>query len=217
MTIIKQRGLFITVEGIDGAGKSTHVKFICDYLTMHGKKVVATRDPGGSKVGEDIRHILLHSGEKLNNVTELLLMFASRQELISQIIEPNLANGVWVVSDRFIDSSFAYQGFGRSLGCDRIKLLQSLLQSNVNPDITFLFNAPLELAATRVARHSNKDRIEEEPSEFFAQVQQGYLTLLQKEPERIKLINTDQERKATQDLIVQHLDNLLAKVNSTLN
>jgi len=203
-------GTFISVEGIDGAGKSTHVEFIRDYIKEHGKKVIITREPGGTVLGEKIRELLLTS-EHMHHNTELLLYFASRQELIRQVILPNLEAGVWVIADRFVDASIAYQGGGRMLGVDKIKQVYGLLEPHIATDMTFLFDVPLELALDRLSRGRELDRIELESREFFERVQSSYHQLAQEEPKRIKTIMTNQPVKKTRELLTGHLDQLLVR------
>ena len=203
------RGIFVSVEGIDGAGKSTHVDFIREYLEDKGNKVIITREPGGTDLGEKIRELLLHSHAEIHNMTELFLLFASRQELISKVIEPNLNNGVCVIADRFIDASVAYQGYGRKIGQEKLDKIISLLEPVFKTDLTFLFDVPLSLAVNRVSRNKQKDRIEKENSEFFATVQNAYHLIAKNEPERVKIISTDQSIKKTQVLLATYLDQLL--------
>jgi dTMP kinase len=205
-----RRGLFISVEGIDGAGKSTHVPFIADYLRENGLTVVTTREPGGTPMGEQIRELLLHSSQ-LHQISELLLMFASRQELISQLIIPNLESSVCVVSDRFIDASIAYQAVGRDIGIKVVKQLAKLLQPNLTTDLTLIFDVSIDTAIRRLNRSRNKDRIENETQVFFSKVQQAYRDIASNEPERVKLISTEREVHLTRDEIQSHLDNLIAK------
>jgi len=208
MEIVMKRGLFISVEGIDGAGKSTHVPFIADYLRKQGLDVVTTREPGGTESGEQIREVLLRSKE-LHQISELLLMFASRQELIHQLIIPNLTQGTCVVSDRFIDASFAYQAVGRDLGIDKVQQLASLLVPQITTNLTLLFDVPIEVAMNRLNRSRDKDRIEQETQVFFTRVKQAYQNISQREPQRVKLISTDRDIELTRKEICTHLDNLL--------
>ena len=203
-------GLFISVEGIDGAGKSTHVKFIQEHLESHGHKVIVTREPGGTELGERIRDLLLNSSD-MHEITELLLMFASRQELIDKVISPNLEQGVTVIADRFIDASTAYQGFGRGIGVDKINMLIKLLEPSLTTNLTFLFDAPLDLACARVEKNQNKDRIEQEEEEFFSKVLNGYYAVAKAEPSRVKIICTDREKAMTRAEIAKHLDELISK------
>ncbi|HLX54674.1 MAG TPA: dTMP kinase [Aquella sp.] len=205
-----KKGLFISVEGIDGAGKSTHVNFIREYLESKGKTVILTREPGGTELGEQIRNLLLHSSNMHPN-TELLLMFASRQELIDKVLCPNLEKGICVVADRFVDASLAYQGAGRGLGMDKVRQVINCLAPALSTDLTFLFNVPLSIALERVAKNKNKDRIEKESIEFFTKVQDAYLDIAAAEPERMKIIKTNRNRTETRTEIIQHLDYLLEK------
>ena len=205
-----QRGLFISVEGIDGAGKSTHVEFIRQYLHDKGIEVIVTREPGGTVVGEKIRELLLTS-EHMHHNTELLLYFASRQEIIRQVIMPNLEAGVCVIADRFVDASIAYQGGGRQLGVDKIKLVYSLLEPTLTTDATFLFDVPLSLAMDRLSRGRELDRIELESQEFFTRVQNTYHQLAREEPERIKTVMTNKPLYKTREVLARYLDELLAK------
>lgn len=202
------RGMFLSVEGIDGAGKSTHLDYIKDHLAQNSIEVVLTREPGGTNLGESIRNLLLN-GEDIHCVTELLLMFASRQELINKVIEPSLNQGKWVLADRFVDASYAYQGGGRDLGVDRVKAIADLLEPSLTTNLTLLFDAPLEVAMKRVDGSRIKDRLERESTKFFAKVQQTYRDLALAQPNRIKIINTDQDKAQTQMQIAQHLDYLL--------
>ncbi|MBX9599178.1 MAG: dTMP kinase [Burkholderiales bacterium] len=205
-----KRGLFISVEGIDGAGKSTHVEFIREYLQNKGLEVIVTREPGGTVVGEKIRELLLTS-EHMHHNTELLLYFASRQEIIRQVIVPNLEAGVCVIADRFVDASIAYQGGGRELGVAKIKLVYGLLEPTLTTDMTFLFDVPLSLAMDRLSRGRELDRIELESREFFARVQNTYHQLAADEPQRIKKIMTNHPIAHTREQLVRHLELLLAK------
>lgn len=207
-----KRGLFLSVEGIDGAGKSTHVDYIKEYLENNGLKVIVTREPGGTEVGEKIRELLLNS-KQLHHNTELLLYFASRQEIIKQVIIPNLEAGVCVLADRFVDASIAYQGGGRGLGEEKVKAVYALLEPNLTTDITFLFDAPLDVAMERLKQGRSLDRIEQESQEFFARVQNTYHKIAAEEPQRVKIISTNQSIKATQDELFVYLEQLLNKAD----
>lgn len=207
-----KRGLFISVEGIDGAGKSTHVEFIRDYLHSKGLQVIVTREPGGTEVGEKIRELLLTS-KHLHHNTELLLYFASRQEIIQQVILPNLEVGVCVLADRFVDASIAYQGAGRELGVDKVKAVYSLLEPMLTTDLTFLFDVPLDLAMDRLSRGRELDRIEQESREFFSRVQNAYHKIASDDPLRVKVISTNQSIHRTRDDLVSYLDELIAKAS----
>jgi dTMP kinase len=210
------QGLFITVEGIDGVGKSTHVKFIEEYLQEKGFKTITTREPGGTDLGEQFRALLLSNKSQMHRITELLLMFASRQELIANVIAPNLNNGVCVISDRFIDASVAYQGIGRKIGIEKLNNIIALLEPQLVPDLTLLFDAPVDLTFSRVGKHVEKDRIEQEDKNFFIEVQQAYYSIAKKDEQRVKIIKTDQPKDQTRLTIIKYLDNLIAakKANS---
>lgn len=178
------KGKFITLEGIDGAGKSTHHQWLVELLRQHGKTVVATREPGGTALGEKLRAILLHDAMHLE--TETLLMFAARREHLDKVIVPALERGDWVVSDRFTDASFAYQGGGRGLGWEKLEILENWVQSGLQPTLTFLFDTPIEVAQIRLAASGNvPDRFEQEQREFFERVRLAYLDRARLEPNRI--------------------------------
>lgn len=180
------RGKFITLEGLDGAGKSTHVGAVADLLRARGKDVVATREPGGTPLGEKLRSVLL--SEKLNIDTETLLMFAARREHIARVIEPSLAAGRWVVSDRFTDATYAYQGAGGGLPGERIAALDAWVSGGLKPDLTLVFDVPVDISLARLAGVS-KDRFESESRGYFERVRSGYLERARKEPRRIRVID----------------------------
>ena len=185
------RGKFITFEGIDGAGKSTHIANVSSLLKSHGLNVVTTREPGGTPLGEKLRELLLHDSMHLE--TETLLMFAARREHVAQVIEPALARGDWVVCDRFSDATYAYQGGGR--GLDKAKFLQieQWVLGNLQPDLTFLFDLPPVVAGERIsAQGRDLDRFEQERADFHARVRQAYLERAAAAPKRIAIINADQ-------------------------
>lgn len=207
----KQPGFFITVEGIDGSGKSTHVKFIQTYLEDRGYSVITAHEPGGTDIGEKIRDILLHSTLQMHSITELLLVFASRQELISNTIVPNLKEGGCVILDRFIDSSIAYQCGGRGIEQKKLERIISLLEPQIKPDLTFLFDVELSIARGRLAKNNKKDRIEGEGEEFFAKVQNMYHEIAKNEPKRVKTINTVQPKEETKVELSNYLNELLTK------
>lgn len=183
------RGKFITLEGIDGAGKSTQHGWLVEYLRQQGRVVVATREPGGTPLGEALRELLLHHPMHLE--TEALLMFAARREHLDKVIQPALERGEWVVSDRFTDASFAYQGGGRGLALSRLKTLETWVQGAMQPDLTLLFDAPVEVAQQRRQASGNApDRFEQEQTAFFERVRQAYLDRARAEPERVVVIDT---------------------------
>jgi len=182
-------GKFITFEGIDGAGKSTHIPFVVALLESLGHQVVSTREPGGTALGEQLRTLLLHQTMHLE--TEALLMFAARREHIAQVIEPALLRGDWVVSDRFTDASFAYQGGGRQLALDKLSTLEQWVHPNLQPTLTFLFDVPLSVARQRLDATRALDKFEQEQSRFFADTRTEYLRRAAEFSDRFYIINAD--------------------------
>jgi len=182
---------FISIEGIEGAGKSTQLAFIQQFLTDHGKQLTVTREPGGTELGEQVRSLLLAPTDTPMAVnTELLLMFAARAEHVAQVIRPALERGDWVLSDRFTDATFAYQGGGRGINQQRIRELEQWTLSGLQPDVTFLFDLPVELGQQRVLnRNQGVDRFEQEKVDFFEKVKQCYLQRAKNDPKRIKVID----------------------------
>ena len=184
------KGKFITIDGVEGAGKSTQINLICSYLHRKGIEVVRTREPGGTEVGEKIRSVLLDvENQEMHSDTELLLMFSSRNELIQNKIIPALNDGYWVVSDRFTDASFAYQGGGRMLNLDRIAELEDWVLGDFKPDLTLLLDVSVEVGMARIEARAAKDRIELEEREFFERVRSVFIRRSEAFPERIKLID----------------------------
>ncbi|SCK06682.1 dTMP kinase [Vogesella sp. LIG4] len=180
---------FITLEGLDGAGKSTHLNFIRHWLQQQDIDAVFTREPGGTPLGEKLREILLDIDTDATLDTETLLMFASRQELISTVIRPQLAAGNWVVSDRFTDATFAYQGGGRGVPADRIAVLENWVQQGLQPDLTILLDVPLEVARARLEGTRLPDRFEQEREDFHQRVRQMYLARAQANPQRFLVLD----------------------------
>ena len=188
------KGKFITIDGVEGAGKSTQIDLICSYLHRKGIEVVRTREPGGTEVGEKIRSVLLDvENQEMHSDTELLLMFSSRNELIQNKIIPALNDGYWVVSDRFTDASFAYQGGGRMLNLDRIAELEDWVLGDFKPDLTLLLDVSVEVGMARIEARAAKDRIELEEREFFERVRSVFIRRSEAFPERIKLIDASGE------------------------
>ena len=184
------KGKFITIDGVEGAGKSTQIDLICSYLQRKGVEVVRTREPGGTDLGEKIRLLLLDVDNKeMHSDTELLLMFSSRNELIQNKIIPALNKGSWVVSDRFTDASFAYQGGGRMLDLNRISKLESWVLGEFQPDLTLLLDVSVDIGMTRIETRAAKDRIELEERAFFERVRSVFIDRSKSYPERIKLID----------------------------
>lgn len=185
-----KRGLFLTLEGVDGAGKSTHVQWLVDTLVSLGQPVLRTREPGGTPIGEKLRTLLLHEAMTLE--CETLLMFAARAEHVRTVIEPALAAGTWVVCDRFTDATFAYQGGGRELGTTRIEALERWVHPDLQPDITWLFDVPLEVARERLNRTRDKDRFEQEADAFFLRTRQVYLARASQQANRFRVVDSTQ-------------------------
>jgi dTMP kinase len=181
------RGQFITFEGIDGAGKSTHIGFVAALLEAGGRTVVTTREPGGTRLGEKLRELLLH--EKMHLETEALLMFAARREHIAQVIEPALARGDWVISDRFTDATFAYQGGGRKLDLHKLDVLEQWVHPHLQPDLTLLFDVPLEVARARLDASRALDKFEQEQQDFFAATRAEYLRRAAQFPQRFRIVD----------------------------
>lgn len=181
-------GKFITFEGIDGAGKSSHLAFIANWLHDHGKTVITTREPGGTPLGEKLRELLLH--EKMHLETEALLMFAARREHLAQVIEPALARGDWVISDRFTDATFAYQGGGRKLDLQKLSTLEHWVHPHLQPDLTLLFDVPLDVARARLEATRTPDKFEQEKEDFFAATRAEYLRRAAQFPERFRVIDS---------------------------
>jgi dTMP kinase len=184
------RGKFITLEGMDGAGKSTHIPDIIKLLELKGVEVISTREPGGTLLGEQLRTILLN--EAMHPETETLLMFAARREHISQIIEPALARGAWVLSDRFTDATYAYQSGGRGVLANKVIELEAWVQGDLQPDLTLLFDVPVEVSVARLASARAPDKFERESAEFFTKIRNAYLDRANKNPNRFCMINSNQ-------------------------
>lgn len=186
-------GRFITVEGIEGVGKSTHIGFMADYLREAGETVVVTREPGGTALGELLRGILLDpSVEAMSPEAETLLMFAARAEHVVRVIRPALAAGKWVISDRFTDATYAYQGGGRKVARQHIHNLERFVHSDLRPHVTFLLDAPPSIALARIRERCANDRFEGERIEFFSLVRDRYLDMAREQPDRIRVIDASE-------------------------
>ena len=183
------RGKFITVEGVEGAGKSTQLVFMRAALEALGQRVLLTREPGGAPLAEEIRALLLHWQEVIGTDAELLLLFAARAQHLQQVIRPALQAGVWVLCDRFTDASYAYQGGGRGVAPARIAALESWTQGELRPDLTFLFDLPVEQGLARAGKRSRADRFERETLAFFQRVRDAYLELAARCPERYRIVD----------------------------
>ena len=181
-------GKFITLEGVDGAGKSTHLEFLAEKIRARGVELVVTREPGGTVLGEKLRHLLLN--EAMQPDTELLLMYAARAEHVATLIKPALARGAWVLSDRFHDASFAYQCGGRGIDANRLLDLEEWVLGDFKPDLTLLFDVAPKIAAKRRAQARAADRFEQEQAAFFTRVREAYLLRAKTEPDRIRVVDS---------------------------
>lgn len=187
-----KQGKFITLEGIDGAGKSTQLAWIVELLQHAGLNVVVTREPGGTPLGEQLRALLLDKSISMHPETEALLMFAARREHLDKVILPALTQGQWVISDRFTDASFAYQGGGRGLDSGKLSILEQWVQGTLQPDLTLYFDVPVEVGQQRVSQIKSVDRFEKEQADFFQRVRAAYLDRARQFPDRIKIIDSSQ-------------------------
>lgn len=195
------RGKFITLEGMDGAGKSTHVQSIIDTLKNRGLEVIGTREPGGTILGEALRELLLQ--QAMHVETETLLMFAARREHIAQVIEPALARGAYVVSDRFSDASFAYQHGGRGVPMAKIHQLENWVHPELQPDLTLLFDVPVNVSVERLASSRSLDRFERQDTSFFERVRNAYLQRAASSPERFRIIDSNQPFEVVHETVMK--------------
>ena len=184
-----KRGKFITFEGIDGAGKSTHLAWATDFLRGRGIGLIVTREPGGTILGEQLRQILLSGVHSIHPETETLMMFTARRQHLEDVIRPALQRGDWVLCDRFTDASFAYQGGGRGVAKGKLEALERWVHPDLQPDLTLLFDISVELGQSRVARIKSPDRFEREDAEFFGRVRNAYLERAQQWPGRIVTVD----------------------------
>jgi dTMP kinase len=204
------RGKFITLEGVEGVGKSTNITFIEAHLQQRKIPVVVTREPGGTVLAEKIRQLLLDAdSEAIAEPAELLMMFAARAQHIKHVIEPALAQGRWVLCDRFTDATYAYQGGGRNMKISAIQWLEQFVQGHLKPDLTLLLDAPVEVGVERAKQRGKFDRFESEKISFFERVRRAYLVQMGLYPERIKLINANQPLADVQRALVDSLRILL--------
>lgn len=193
------RGRFITLEGVEGAGKSTQLAFVRETLERAGLKVVVTREPGGTVLGEELRTLLLgHRDDDMCIDSELLLMFAARAEHLARVIRPALAEGRWVVSDRFTDATYAYQGGGRGVPDERIAVLERWVQQDLKPDLTLVFDVAVAVGLERAARRGDPDRFESEGAQFLERVRAHYRQIAEREPQRVRLIDSSRAPAAIQ-------------------
>ena len=204
------RGKFITFEGGEGVGKSTNVAFVESYLQSKNIPVLVTREPGGTKLAEKLRALLLDKkSEAITEEAELLLMFAARSQHLKHVIEPALARGDWVICDRFTDATYAYQGGGRNMKISMIEGLENLIQGNLRPDLTLLLDAPVKIGMERAGKRGAFDRFESETLQFFEDVRRAYLLQAEINPKRITLIKASQPLAEVQQAIITVLSPLL--------
>ncbi|MBT5578662.1 MAG: dTMP kinase [Porticoccaceae bacterium] len=193
------RGKFITIEGTEGVGKTTNIQFIQDWLKSKQLAYICTREPGGTPMAEQIRELLLTPREELVcDTAELLLMFAGRAQHLNQVIEPSLAEGAWVLCDRFTDATYAYQGAGRNMRSDLIAELELIVQGSLRPDLTLILDIPVEIGLQRANERSEPDRFEREKAEFFHRVREGYLEIAQQNQDRCVVIDASQSLESVQ-------------------
>jgi len=190
---------FITFEGVDGAGKSTGLDWFADALRQRGIDLLVTREPGGTPLGERLRDILLN--QPMHAETEALLMFAARREHVEQVIRPALKRGTWVISDRFSDASFAYQGGGRGVPLNKLEQLEQWVHGDLQPNLTLLFDIPIEIARQRLSNNVSLDRFEQEQGDFFERVRQAYLARATKNPQRLVVIQAEKTVAEVQQIL----------------
>lgn len=200
------KGLFITLEGVDGAGKSSHLEWLAEWFRTRGRQVRMTREPGGTPVGEKLREIVLH--EPMHPETEALIMFAARREHIERVIQPALDLGEVVISDRFTDASFAYQCGGRGLPEARLAVLEAWVHTGLQPDLTLLFDLSPEIAAGRLAAARSPDRFEREREDFHGRVRDAYLRRAEQHPQRIRIVDGGRSLEAVRSQLVAILEGL---------
>jgi dTMP kinase len=206
-----KRGCFVSIEGVEGVGKSTNLEFVQNLLAAAKIDFVTTREPGGTDISEKIREILLDKNNVgMTHKTELMLVFAARAQHVEQFIEPNIAAGRWVVTDRFTDSTYAYQGGGREMSLDLIKSLDNFAINSYQPDLTLLLDLPTEVGLARATRRGELDRFESESSSFFTRVRDAFLHRAEQAPERFRIIDASQELKTVQASIQEALAPMLS-------
>lgn len=202
------QGIFITLEGVEGVGKSSALEFFAEYLKNKGLDYAVTREPGGTPIAEQIRAVVLSDHQELMHPdTELLLMFAGRTQHLENVIKPALRLGKFVICDRFTDASYAYQGGGRGILPQRIKIIEDWVQKGLQPNLTFLFDAPIEVGLKRINSRAAKDRIEKEQLEFFERVRSAYLERAYQHPERFKIIDATQALEKVQEQLKNTIEN----------
>ena len=205
-----KKGKFITLEGMDGAGKSTHIPDIISQIEASGHYVVSTREPGGTALGELLREIILH--KPMHPETETLLMFAARREHIENIINPALSHGACVISDRFTDATYAYQCGAKGVSAEKIKQLETWVQGDLQPDLTLLFDLPVELSMKRLQLARKPDKFESEDEEFFGKLRAAYLSRAKENPLRFRIINANQSLEKVKDEVNLIIKEIIARL-----
>lgn len=206
------RGCFITLEGLEGVGKTTNREYVKALLEARGIEVRVTREPGGTDLGEQLRHLLLHASAPVSAEAELMMMAASRKQHVVEVIEPALAQGQWVLCDRFADASFAYQGGGREIGLDVVAQLHELMTINLQPDLTLLLDMPITDGLQRMAARGKPDRIEKEELAFFERARAAYLQRAKDQPGRVKVIDAGRSLEQVQQQVLNELNVFLESV-----
>ena len=202
------QGKFITLEGIEGSGKSTSIKDIKDILDLHSIDYIVTKEPGGGPIGQDLRALLLNKDSKISSEVELLLMMADRKSHLDNLVLPSLKKGIWVISDRYLDSTYAYQGGGREIEFSIIDNLSSHLKLP-SPDLTLLFDLSPEIALQRAKQRSTLDRFEREPMDFHIRIRHAYKNLADKHSDRFKVIDSSLDFKQVKEQVINTITNLL--------
>jgi dTMP kinase len=201
------KGKFITFEGVDGAGKSSHIDEVISFLELKKIAVIRTREPGGTKLGEKLRELLLH--DEMDPETETLLMFAARKQHIAEIIKPALDKGIFVVSDRFTDATYAYQYGGKQVAYSKIEILESWVHPDLKADLTLLFDLPVEISIDRLKKNRTLDKFEKEKASFFNRLRNVYLDLARQHPNRYKIINANQSIELVSQEVIEALKTIL--------
>lgn len=206
-----KKSLFITFEGVEGAGKTTNIDYIAEKIKASGQEFILTREPGGTILGEKVRDLLISKElPEMHHDTELLLMFAARAEHVQRVILPALKKGLWVLCDRFTDASYAYQGAGRGISSNNIELLEKLVQGSLRPDVTFLFDLNAEVGLSRAQSRGETDRFEQQHIDFFNRVRDEYLNIAQKDSSRFRIVDAEYELATVQKQIDEYLEKLIS-------
>jgi len=208
--VVTVRGRFLTLEGLEGVGKTTNLEFIQSELNRSGIKLVVSREPGGTALGEQLRHTLLHADVPVSAEAELLMMAASRKQHLVEVVQPALDRGDWVLSDRYSDASFAYQGGGRKLGLELVEQLHQLMRIDEIPDLTILLDMSIDEGLKRMAQRGKPDRIEQEEKAFFERARAAYLERAKSQPGRIRVVDASLPLADVQAEIKGHLQQLLS-------